>query len=245
MPDVTVSPSTVSVTVATASAVPWDPSTSVDLYSDFVNDASPFGISTGTAGNPGSSTYTFGGDNGAMFGKINLSLSGTQGARIGVYAAQADTANVNRTRLITDGAYDFKCRCSITTAAALQRTVVGFCVTHGPPSATLIIQDGAAFLANGDTGNWNAVIATGNVMDQVATGYSTAAMRTLRMTTNAAGTEVNFYIDGNLVRTAAPTWDTSSSLAWGFEMRDKQTGGSGTNGLAVIDFMRLQFTIAR
>lgn len=245
MPDVTVSPSTVSVTVATASSVPWDPSTSVDLYSDFVADASPFGISTGTQGNPGSSLYTFGGDNGAMFGKINLSLSGTPGARIGVYAAQADTSTVNRTRLITDGAYDFKCRCNVTIAAALQRTVVGLCNTHGPASPTLIIEDGAAFLASGDTGNWNAVIATGNVMDQVATGYSTAQMRTLRITTNAEGTEVKFYIDGNLVRTAAPTWTTTQVLGWGFEMRDKQSGGSGTNGLASIDFMRLQFTVAR
>lgn len=244
MPDIVVSPSTISVTVASAAAAEWDPKTSVDLFSDFVNDPSPFGISTGTAGNPGSSSYTFTDDE-TSFGRINLSLSGTQGARIGVYAAQADTSTVNRARKITDGASDFECRMSIVTAVTLQRTIVGLVVTHGPPSTTLIIQDGAAFVAKGASGNWFAVTAASNVMSEVETAYTSASMRNLRITTNAAGTEVRFYIDGNLVRTADVTWDTESSLAWGIEMRDKATGGSGTSGLATADFMRLRLPISR
>jgi len=247
MPDITVSPSSVSVTVATATAASWDPSTSVDLYSDFVADFSPFSCCTGTTGNPGGSTYSFGVDTTPLsFGKVTLSLSGQNVSRIGVYAAQTDTANVDRARLITDGAYDFKCRCGITTAATLQRTMVGMFISHVGASSTIIIQDGAAFIARGDAGNWIAAMASDNVMSEVDTSYSTSALRTLRIATNSTGTEVRFYIDGNLVRTATPGWDTGTDrLAWGIEMRDKATGGSGTAALAILDFMRLQLTIAR
>lgn len=245
MPDVVVSPSSVSVTVAAATAAGFDPKSSVDLFSDFVSDASPFGISTGTVANVGSSSYTFSDNIADAFGLINLQLSGTQSARIGIYAAQADTANVNRARKITDGAFDFECRIGITTAVTLQRTIVGFAITHGPASTTLILQDGAAFVAKGSGGNWFAVTAADNVMSEVETAYSAGSMRDLRIITNSAGTEVRFYIGGNLVRTADVTWDTTQSLAWGVEMRDKATGGSGSNGLAVVDFMRLRIPISR
>lgn len=246
--DLTVSPTGVTVTNATIYTPDrFDPAVAAEFYSDFTCDVSPFSVCTGTQGNPGSSSYGFNDPVFPGYGVLNLSLAGQQGARIGVYATETDgTAVVERTRTYGGGcAYDWKARVRYQLGALYQRAICGFALTHGPPSNTLIVDTGAAFIARGTSGNWACVIASANVMTETATAYSVDQMRTLRMTIDAAGTIVRFYIDGNLVHSAAPSWDANTLVSWGIELRDKATGGSGSTAIMDVDYMWLKATSAR
>lgn len=244
----TVSPTVIAITSDPTPAVAqFDPSGSAELYSDFICDATPFSVCTGTTASSGTSSYSFSDPLTVGFGQINLSLAGVQSARIGVFATSTDgVANVARNRTYGDGwAYDWKARLSYTVGQPYQRAICGFAVTHGPPSTTLIVDTGAAFIARGAGDNWTCVMADANVMTETATSYSVAAMRTLRITLDGAGDLVRFYIDGTLVHSAVPGWDQNTLVSWGVELRDKALGGSGSSGLMSVDFMHLKATATR
>lgn len=257
MPDLTVSPVTQQLTVSPSGVTVtnatiytpdrFDPSVAAELYSDFTCDLSPFSVCTGTQGNQGSSSYGFNDPVFPGYGVLNLNCVGQQGARVGVYATETDgVAIVERTRTYGGGcAYDWKARVRFQIGLQYQRAICGLALTHGPPSTTLIVDTGAAFVARGSSSNWACVIASANVMTEVATAYSVDTMRTLRITIDAAGTVVRFFIDGVLVHSAAPAWDQNTLLAWGIEVRDKATGGSGSAAIMDVDYMWLKATSAR
>ena len=244
----TVSPTTITVTSdATPDVARFDPSASAELYSDFVADVSPFSVCTGSAGSSGTSSYAFNDPPSGGFGLLNLLLAGLQAARIGVYASNTDgVATVSRTRTYGDGwSYDWKARVRYLTGLQYQRAVCGFNLTHGPPSTTLIVDTGAAFVARGSSGTWSCVMADANVMTETATTYSVDQFRTLQITLDGAGDLVRFYIDGTLVHSAVPGWDENTLVSWGVELRDKASGGSGSTAQLDVDFMHLKATATR
>lgn len=262
MPDVTVTPTVQSVTVtptvqsvSTSSyvgIVDIDPSVKAFLYSDFNGNCEPFDICTGTVSVPaaGIFNYTNSGSD-PVFGILNLVCPNGNGHRIGVFASDADTEDVERTYLVGYGDYDWSAR--VTWAQAGEQTmrcIAGMGISHGPADNTVeqkrMLQYGAAFVAYGNSGNWIATIADNNVLSEVDTGIAVAGWHTLRITINAAGTEVLFYIDHALVRTVTSGfWDFANGLAWGVEVRDKKSGGSSADTTVSVDFMKLTYTIAR
>jgi hypothetical protein len=242
----------------------FTPSNGIEMYSDFVGDASPFSICTGTAASVNSGTFVLTNTLAdKAFGEIAMTLPGIQGARIGVFAgtvgAFAGTysnstfgiGNVNgsvvdRQYLFTDMPYDFEARVVINSfPTALQKLCVGFAETHAGASTTLHVSNGAAFTAVGG-GNWQCVVAAAGTMSTTSTSYSSGTYQKLRITTDPTSNTIQFFINDQLVRSAAPTWDTANSfLIWGVEAREKGVTGSLASGLFKIDYMRLVGRIQR
>lgn len=262
MPDVTVTPTVQSVTVtptvqsvSTSSyvgIVDIDPSVKAVLYSDFNGNCEPFDICTGTVTQIGTSTFSYTNSaTSAVLGYIDMVCPKAQGSRVGVFAADADTQDVDRTYTAGFGAWDWSARVQFALGDQPQRVIAGFGISHGPADTTVeqkrMLQYGAAFVAYGNSGNWIATIADNNVLAEYDTGISSSVWRTLRITINADCTEIGFYVDNALVHTVTSGfWDTSSTtLAWGVELREKKSGGSANDSRVLVDFMKLTYTIAR
>ena len=264
MPDVTVTPTVQSVTVtptvqsvSTSShvgvaAADIDPSVKAFLYSDFNGNCEPFDICTGTATQIGTATFSYTNSASiAVLGYLDMICPKAQGSRVGVFAADADTTDVDRTYNVGYGAWDWSARVQFALGDQPQRVVAGFGITHGPADTTVeqkrMLQYGAAFVAYGNSGNWIATIADNNVLTEYDTGISSSQWRTLRIAINAAFTEINFYVDHALVHTVTSGfWDASANTcAWGVELREKKSGGSLTDSRVLVDFMKLTYTIAR
>jgi len=248
---VTVNTTAVTISSPTFTTQYPDPTTAAFLYSDFLGNCEPFDICYGTAGQPDTGTWSYQVNAITDFGSLQLLLPAAQGTRVGVFAADADGTDVDRNTQLGYGAFDFTARVKfVGTAEQTQRVIVGFGISHGPPDTTvgqkLMLQFGAAFVCYGGGGNWIATVADSNTLDEVDSGVAVDVYHTLRITTNASGTLINFYIDGNLIRSGAPTFDPSTTLGtWGAEARDKKTGGS-TNAVTLsLDYMALKYTIAR
>jgi len=247
-----VTPTVQSLTVAGKFTTQYpEPSSAAFLYSDFVGNCEPFDICFGTAGQPNTGTWSYEMNASVDFGALNLALNAGQGFRVGVFAADADGTDVDRNTGLGYGAFDFTARIKFSEIAEqTQRAVVGFGITHGPPDTTAeqkrMLQNGAAFVCYGGTGNWIATFANNNTLDEVDSGVAVGAYHTLRIITNTAGTLINFYIDGNLIRSGAPTFDPASTLGtWGAEARDKKTGGSTNAVSLILDYMALKYTLSR
>lgn len=250
---ITVSPSSQSISLSSAAATgKIDPSARCYLYSDFIADPSPFSICTQTGSNPTGGSYLFSSDAAlACYGILSMQIDGTQQSRVGVYASYATGSTIDRSTKLGSGSWDFSARVNISSAMpATQRVIAGVGLSHGTvdttPTQKLMLANGAAFVAYSGSGNWFATLSNSNALDEVDTGIAVSGFHTLRITVNSDASEIKFYIDGTLVRTTDSSFlDLSIGLSWGVELRDKKSGGTGTQATAQVDFMALEYIIAR
>lgn len=263
MPDIIVSPSMQQITVAptvqsvsTSSFVgvataDIDPSVKAFLYSDLNGNCEPFNVCTGTAAQIGTALVNYTNSSGsAVFGYIDMLCPKAQGSRVGLFAARTTDQDVDRTYFPGYGDWDWSARVNFAQGDQPQRVLAGFGISHGPADQTvgqkLMLQYGAAFVAYGNSGNWIATIADNNVLIEYDTGISSNVWRTLRITVNAAFTEVDFYVDHALVHSVTSgLWSSETGLAWGVELREKKLGGSTNDSRVLVDFMKLSYNIAR
>lgn len=258
MPDLIVTPTVQSLTIGDAASISVgaityapEPAVRAFQYSDLNGDCSPFSISTGTSGQPGTATYSYTNNSiDSVFGFIGMVCPAAQGSRIGLFASACTTSTVDRAYTVGYGAWDWSARVSYPNGEQTMRVIAGMGASHGPPDSTsgqkLMLSNGAAFVAYGASGNWIATIADDNNLTEHDTGIPVSEWHTLRITIDAAFTQVLFYVDGSLAYTATSGfWDTQNLLAWGVELRDKKTGGSSGPATINVDYMSLSYTIAR
>lgn len=243
----------------------FEPSKGIYLYSDFSGNIAPFCICTGTSGSPNSSTFTMVSSmTTKAFGELRLNLAASAGARIGVFASTCTLASaigtfsnstysdsnvspttIDRLNYFTDMPYDFEARVQVVNLGGqYQRVGAGFYISHGPASTTNFVADGAAFVST-NNGEWKCVVASSNVQVETSTGYSATVYRRLRIKTDPNANLIQFYIDDQLVHSAAPTWDTANlGICWGVEIREKGSSNY-VGGLVSIDYMKLEGQIQR
>lgn len=224
MPDVTVTPSTVSVTVSGSQPIGTAegdlrgtyPSPLVDaeaynrrgyvLWSDFSNNATPWSIVTAGSGST-SYTHTY---DGSTINYIRMATSNT------VTASRAwisDRHSVGSSTNILAGNAEMiiSARVRFNRNADAETTArFGFFQGHREPIDNPIgdgCSNGIYFYAfQSDTWKSCCVLdydpgtPTGDGEEQSTTGASTD-WRVLRITVNAAGTECKFYVDGTLSHT--------------------------------------------
>lgn len=260
MPDVTVTPSTTSVTVAGATQVlvPSQPYESSTMFSDMVGNAYPFNTVVGTAANQSGGLISFTGAATDSWGICAMAV-GTYGgqARAGIHAAPTASGAVTRFYNWGLGNFDISTRCVITQAASTLRTFFGYGVTHGPDDTSVgqrfMLADGAGFVAYGNSGFWELQINyttldedTGERILHESTVVSTASpndWHNLRLVVTDGPTSVRWYIDEVLVREMTSNFPPIvSSVDPGIEIRDKAAGGTGTLGICSVDWMKVTYT---
>lgn len=223
------------------------PPDKVRMYSDFVNDCTPFGASTGSSPAPSSAIVTYSAANAVgVFGYATIQCTAVQSARGGIFASNGSTTNVERNFIPGTGACEFTTKVKVLNASVnTQRCIVGVGLSHGTIGSTML-QYGAAFVSSGN-GNWMAQTADNNVVTEVDTGLPCAAdWTTMRIVTDSSWNLIKFYANGSLVRTVTGvTWDYSVPLAWGCEARDKAAGGSGSDFFLLSDYMTFEYALAR
>lgn len=262
MPDVTVTPSTTSVTVAGATQVlvPSQPYESSTMFSDMVGNAYPFNTVVGTGANPSGGLISFTGATEGNWGTAAMAV-GTYGgqARVGIHAAPTAAGQVSRIQNWGLGNFDMSCRCIITQGATTLRTFFGYGVTHGPDDTSVgqrfMLADGAGFVAYGISGYWELQYNyttidedTGERILHESTVVSTASptdYHNLRFVVTDGPTSLRWYIDEVLVREVTSNFQPIASgtgVTPGIEIRDKAAGGTGTLGICSVDWMKVTYT---
>lgn len=259
MPDVTVTPSTTSVTVAGATQVlvPSQPYESSTMFSDMIGNAYPFNTVVGVGAN-GAGAISFTGSATDNWGTASMSV-GTYGsqARVGIHAAPTSTGTVNRIQQWGSGNFDLSTRCVITQGATTIRTFFGYGITHGPDDTSVgqrfMLADGAGFVAYGNSGFWELQINyttldedTGERILHESTVVSTASpneYHNLRLVVTDGPASVRWYIDEVLVREMTSNFPPiNATVTPSIEIRDKAAGGTGTLGICSVDWMKVTYT---
>jgi hypothetical protein len=239
-----------------------NPRTEAFFFSDFVEDLTPFAFASGTQElNTGNASVVhltanlIEGRIGVAQVQLNPSASGSliQGSRGGIFLAhKASNWSLDRTMNFGKD-FDFSARVKVgATNASTFKMSIGFCETHGQPSATNHIQNGAAFVVEG-INTIRTSVAASAVETRVDTGVDPTSMRTFRITGTAttleSGNTLNtfkFYLDGVLVRTVTDfEQDQTVSVLPTIEMRDRQTGGTTGTATFDVDYMSFQTAIDR
>lgn len=231
----------------------YDPAEVARFYSDFTGTLEPFVPCTGTVGNPTGGNYAYSSEGDGSFGVLTLTTFGTaSGGRSGIYATDVTgNVTVNRKFVFGTGQVRFKARCVYTTAPQTSRVVMGCAATHAGfdvSGGKLMMQYGIGFLAYGSEGNWIATTANNNVLTETDTGVPVDQWSTLEIILSADGNTATWLVNGVVKRTSTngPFFDYDFNLcAWGIELRDKLSGGSGTQTQINIDYMLLERTVSR
>jgi len=181
-----------------------DPTKEVFLYCDYVGDLSPSIFVSGTQSTNnvnGSFVQATGISSEGVFGVItmtvNPSASGSklQGGRVGVYYSAKSSDWALDRNFKSSVAWEFVARVSFANGVDTYKSAIGVCETHGQPSATNHITNGACFRSEGAAGNMFACIAVAGVESLIDTGIGGAGWHTYRITCDAAVSVVRFYID--------------------------------------------------
>lgn len=201
------------------------------LFSDFIADAAPFGItSTATTGLSSASYSNTNYDTASAkqpFGVLTMSLTTTTNLVGGIYPAIgvypsapiAAGGNVDRTFRVGRGEIDFECRLRTLTTDANAIT------THGiglPIDASGIATHFVGFYAYGNEANWTAVLVSNStVVRSVATNIPKGAFAEFRVFLNADASRSKVYANGALVATFDGQLSKTAGLLPHIEIRNK------------------------
>lgn len=228
MPDITVSPSSVSVTVsdlASSGVASGDlrgsfPSPYIDaeqffrrgyvLASDFPNSASPWTLFTASSATT-AFTHLY---DGSTLNYVTLTIASATGASR-VWISDRPSASVQPQFLAGSAAMIFAARVRLNRNSQTEYSCrIGFTQAHVPPDISAAKGDGQFncinFFCAGSKTTWHVNCSanydtvgpppTGN-SEQLNTGVSVSDWHVLRIEVNSAGTIATFYVDGTLVST--------------------------------------------
>ena len=220
------------------------PQDAMVLYSDFLGSTAPFNTVTGTQTAQGDGIVSYSDSSPNALGTLVLGVNGlTFGQRAAVAATEAGAGLLQRRTKLGDAAFDITARILVgATNVQPHRCFFGIGITHKNyvdtvANDTKMLGDGVGFQCAG-IGTWRAVVANDYALDETDTGVdSSDDWHLLRVMIDAAGTSAQWFIDGQLVKTA--TFSNGVSMSIGVEFRDKSQNGTPNASTVNIDFLRV------
>lgn len=153
------------------------------------------------------------------------------------------TTNAAGNQVIVFGttAWTFEARLTVGDTLADGAAVswlAGFAETYGADS----VVDGIYFRSSATafgTANWRAITRSNSSSTTTDTGVAPAAntFQTLRAEVNAAGTQVQFFIDGVLVATHTTNIPTGTGRSTGISVGTERSSGASTSRTGFVDYI--------
>lgn len=227
------------------------PKDRLTLFSDFISEASPFGIVRSSNG-IGTPTDSYSNGNSDVLGTVTCTLSTGSAAgvyqRIGIYQTADQTGFLVKNWSLMNGEYavEGRLKTSVHQSAACIVTC-GYSVNFDTS-----VQNGAYFYHMNGQSTWKAAVsAGGSVIREFETGVPVTEYSTLRVESLDGARVFQFYIDGRRVWKSVDAGVRDEMIALfarpmpNIEIVDRVSGGGGRANSVFADYMMTEERFVR